>query len=67
MSEIDEYKDGESMNDDFLGEIQTCRNNAMRFLRENGRTIMQTVVQGARQNNAGTRLGYVEFIKSEMF
>ena len=62
MSAIDEKKDGESMNPKFLGEIVNCKEGAKQFLKENYWTIRQTVNQGARQNDAGTRLGYVEFI-----
>ena len=60
MSAIDENKDGESMNPVFLIEIRDCKNEAMQFLRDNYGTIRRTAEQGARQNDAGTRLGYVE-------
>merc|ERR1712027_53806 len=57
MSAIDEKKDGESMNATFLIEIRDCKNEAMQFLRDNYGTIRRTAEQGARQNDAGTRLG----------
>ena len=67
MSAIDEKKDGESMNATFLIEIRDCKNEAMQFLRDNYGTIRRTAEQGARQNDAGTRLGYVELIENEIF
>merc|ERR1712027_13441 len=57
MSAIDEKKDGESMSPKFLIEIRDCKNEAMQFLRDNYGTIRRTAEQGARQNDAGTRLG----------
>ena len=62
MSAIDANKDGESINPEFLKAITGCKKDAMEFLKENRRNIKQTVLQGARQKEDGSRLGYVEFI-----
>merc|ERR1711879_817672 len=48
MSAIDEKRDGESMDPDFLGEIVDCTKEAKQFLKDNYGTIWQTVNQGAQ-------------------